>query len=140
MACVLVALLLWILWPAKKVEGTMTQPPPKPTTERVEDQQKKKATEEKKKAPEEKKEQKSTEPQKPGKVEEPKKESAKEPTKEQSDYDLEVLCAQGNTSAMYELGRRWVNTSKHRQGVQYLQQAAAAGHSGAKRMLDNNDW
>lgn len=137
--CVLVAMLLWVLWPNEKVEEMMAQPKPIPTTEAP---QNKKATEEKKIATEEKKVQKPkpTEPQKPSKVEEPKKEPVKEPAREQTDYDLEVLCAQGNTLAMYELGRRWVNTSKHRQGVQYLQQAAAAGHSGAKRLIDDNNW
>ena len=139
MACMVIVVLLWMLWPTKKVEGTMAQPKPKPSTEMVEAPQKKKATEEKKET-----KPKPTEPQKGNKAEEPKKEpkkeSAKELAKEQTDYDLEVLCAQGNTAAMYELGRRWVNTSKHRQGVQYLQQAAAAGHAAAKRLLDNNDW
>ena len=137
MVCVLVALLLWKLFPAKEVEKSMDQPVPIPVTEMVEAPQRESVTEDRN-------ETKPADVPMDNKADEPKKvtrrEPAREPAKEQTDYDLEVLCAQGNTAAMYELGRRWVNTGKHRQGVQYLQQAAAAGHAGAKCLLDNNNW
>ena len=143
MAFVLVALLVWAFWPAKNHGGVkMTLPKPQQTTERVDVQREKETVEEKKevkiKPTEEQRKVQTVEKKK----EPEKKESEKtEPIKkEQTDYDLEVLCAQGNTSAMYQLGRRWVNTGKHRQGVQYLQQAAAAGHAGAKRLLEENNW
>ena len=57
-----------------------------------------------------------------------------------NDYELEVKASQGDVTAMYELGRRWVNTSKHASGVQYLKKAAVAGHSGAQQLVEENDW